>query len=284
MIDKRIFVTNVFQHHIGVPVPGHFHDFVDSRVVCRCQPGAANRAFEILRDMMFRAEEWSWRERDTNPCLGIRKNARNKVARFLDADALERLGGALDACSNRWPEAVAAIRLLALTGCRRGEVLDLRWRNVAGDALKLKESKVEPCSVPLGAGAYRHAARRARPGHVPVPAPGRRSGHPQPHRVLAYGARAGEGRQAARTPPPPHDGGLRPLGRRPPRRVCRVRRPSHRRGDGRTRRPAVTRRGVRPCPIHDRPHFRPRSCGRRCNDCRSTPAATAALVVLNGSR
>ena len=119
-------------------------------------PGAANRAFEILRAMMFRAEEWGWRERDSNPCLGIRKNARNKVARFLDADELERLGRALDACSNRWPEAVAAIRLLALTGCRRSEVLDLRWRNIGGDALNLEDSKVGPRSVPLGAAARAH--------------------------------------------------------------------------------------------------------------------------------
>ena len=39
----------------------------------RDKPGAANRALEILRAMMFRAEEWRLRERDTNPCLGIAK-------------------------------------------------------------------------------------------------------------------------------------------------------------------------------------------------------------------
>ena len=48
------------------------------------QPGAAKRALEILRSMMFRAEEWRLRERDTNPCLGIAKNPRNNIARFLD--------------------------------------------------------------------------------------------------------------------------------------------------------------------------------------------------------
>ncbi len=40
----------------------------------RNRPGAANRAFEILRAMMFRAEEWSLRERGSNPCIGIAKN------------------------------------------------------------------------------------------------------------------------------------------------------------------------------------------------------------------
>ena len=107
----------------------------------RERPGAANRAFEILRAMMYRAEEWGLRERDTNPCLGITRNPRNNVVRFLDTDKLVRLGRALDANKARWPEAVAAIRLLALTGCRRSEVLDLRWGDISEDAITLADSK-----------------------------------------------------------------------------------------------------------------------------------------------
>ena len=122
----------------------------------RDRPGAANRALEILRAMMFRAEEWGRRERGTNPCLGIAWNPRKKIARFLDTDDLARLGRALDAHEARWPEAVAAIRLLALTGCRRSEVLDLRWRNIGKDALKLEDSKTGPRAVPLGEAARAH--------------------------------------------------------------------------------------------------------------------------------
>ena len=122
------------------------------------RPGAANRAFEILRSMMFRAEEWGLRERGANPCLGITKNPRNNIARFLDADELARLGRALDIYEARWPEAVAAIRLLALTGCRRSEVLNLRWRNIGGDATNLPDSKTGPRAVPLGEAARAHIA------------------------------------------------------------------------------------------------------------------------------
>ena len=107
----------------------------------RDRPGAANRALEILRAMMFKAEEWGWRERDANPCLGIRKNPRRKVARFLDTDELDRLGRALDARDAEWPDAVAAIRLLALTGCRRGEVLDLQWRDIGTEAIRLPTAR-----------------------------------------------------------------------------------------------------------------------------------------------
>ena len=117
------------------------------------KPGAANRAFEILRAMMFRAEEWGLRERGSNPCLGIAKNPRKPVARFLDADELARLGRALDAHEARWPEAVAAIRLLALTGCRRSEVRNLRWRDIGADAFSLADSKTGTRTVPLGEAA-----------------------------------------------------------------------------------------------------------------------------------
>ena len=122
----------------------------------RDRPGATNRAFEILRAMMFRAEEWGLRERGGNPCLGIVKNPRKRIARFLDVDELARLGRALEEHEARWPEAVAAVRLLALTGCRRSEVLNLRWRDIGENAINLRESKTGPRAVPLGAAARAH--------------------------------------------------------------------------------------------------------------------------------
>ena len=117
------------------------------------KPGAANRAFEILRAMLSRAEEWGMRERGTNPCIGIAKNPGKKVARFLDTEEMKRLGRTLEAHESQWPEAVAAIRLLLLTGCRRGEVLNLRWCDIADNAIMLPDSKTGPRSVPLGKAA-----------------------------------------------------------------------------------------------------------------------------------
>ena len=119
----------------------------------RDRPGAANRALEILRAMVNRTEEWGLREHGSNPCFGIAKNPRKQVARFLDMDELARLGRAFDAHEARWPEAVAAIRLLALTGCRRSEVLNLRWRDIGEDAIALEDSKTGPRAVPLGEAA-----------------------------------------------------------------------------------------------------------------------------------
>ena len=84
--------------------------------------------------MMFRAEEWGRRAPGTNPCLGIAKNPRRPVARFLDTDELERLGRALDARQVRMARgAVAAIRLLAHGGdgsLDRGHCLAIARRHL----------------------------------------------------------------------------------------------------------------------------------------------------------
>ena len=40
-----------------------------------------------------------------------------------------------------------------LTGTRRSEVLNLRWRNIGKDALRLEDSKTGPRSVPHGKAA-----------------------------------------------------------------------------------------------------------------------------------
>ena len=115
------------------------------------RPGAANRAFEILRAMMFRAEEWGLREQDSNPCLGISEEPEEITSHGSSTrKSWDGWAGALDERESEWPEAVAAIRLLALTGCRRGEVLNLSWRDIGDDAINLPDSKTGPRTVPLG--------------------------------------------------------------------------------------------------------------------------------------
>ncbi len=69
--------------------------------------------------------------RPDNPAPGVKKPAVRKMQRFLSEGELRKLAESrttrprvLDA------HAIAAIRLLALTGCRRGEIVNLRWRSV----------------------------------------------------------------------------------------------------------------------------------------------------------
>jgi hypothetical protein len=70
--------------------------------------------------------------RSDNPARGIKKPPVRKMQRFLSEAELRKLADslALEAGSSGNAHAIAAIRLLALTGCRRGEIVNLRWRSV----------------------------------------------------------------------------------------------------------------------------------------------------------
>ena len=72
------------------------------------------------------------RLRQDNPAKGIKKPLVRKMERFLSDAELASLATALKAESERGGSvyAIAGIKLLALTGCRRGEVLSLQWRHV----------------------------------------------------------------------------------------------------------------------------------------------------------
>ena len=70
--------------------------------------------------------------RADNPVHGVTRFADGKRNRRLSEAEYENLGAALRAAEaeQEWPGAVAAIRFLALTGWRRGEVLGLRWSEI----------------------------------------------------------------------------------------------------------------------------------------------------------
>ena len=126
----------------------------------RATPGAANAVLGLLSRMFRMAEAWGLVPPGSNPCRAVRRYRTRKCERFLTPEEFHRLGRALrdlETEGKAWPSAVAAIRLLALTGCRRSEILDLRWDDVdrtAGE-LRLRDSKAGPRMVPLTAPAKR---------------------------------------------------------------------------------------------------------------------------------
>lgn len=89
----------------------------------RGTPVRANRTIEVLRKALGMAVRWQWRP--DNPATGIRRNAEDKRQHFLSTEELARVMRALA----DHPERVSAnaLKLLVLTGARRGEVLSARW-------------------------------------------------------------------------------------------------------------------------------------------------------------
>ena len=100
------------------------------------------------------ADAWGWRPSGTNPCRGVSRFKVEKHERFLTREEIVRLGAALAAApSERLASghAAAAIYLLLLTGCRRNEILGLRWDdlNFQTGEMRLPDTKTGTRMVPL---------------------------------------------------------------------------------------------------------------------------------------
>jgi integrase len=106
---------------IGFPEVDAWHRKISTRA-----PTHANRALALLSRMFSMAIRWGLRT--DNPCRGIERNQENKRQRYLTGPELARLGTALSELPDQG--AANAIRLLLLTGARRGELLAARWENI----------------------------------------------------------------------------------------------------------------------------------------------------------
>jgi integrase len=89
----------------------------------KAHPYQANRLLALVSKMFSLAVAWGWRL--DNPAKGIERFAEERRHRWLSADEL----GALSKAINTYPDRriADALRLLILTGSRRGEVLNATW-------------------------------------------------------------------------------------------------------------------------------------------------------------
>ena len=118
-------------------------------------PYQANRCLEILSKMFNLAELWSLRPNGSNPRKHIKKFREEKRERFLSAAELRRVGEVLEEMEGEgleMPSAIAAVRLLILTGCRLNEIMTLKWQYVDLNAgtLNLPDSKTGAKVVHIG--------------------------------------------------------------------------------------------------------------------------------------
>ena len=97
-------------------------DALHRRISARA-PTHANRVLACLSRMFTLAIRWGMRT--DNPCRGVERNQEHRRHRYLSAEELVRLTAAL--AELRDVQAANAVRLLLLTGARRGELLAARW-------------------------------------------------------------------------------------------------------------------------------------------------------------
>ena len=170
-------------------------------------PYEANRALALVSAV------WNWAARrdevtaSANPCVGIERYPEHGRERFLTSEELGRLGAALvegetiglpylvdtekpsakhaPKESNRRtltdPYAVAAIRLLILTGARVREILDAKWEHVDIErgVIFLVDSKTGRKPVYLSAAALEVLAGLPRIEGNPYIIPGSKVGQPK---------------------------------------------------------------------------------------------------------
>ena len=127
----------------------------------RTAPGNANHALDLLTQIINFAIARGHLE--TNPEWPVERNPRRMLTRFLSREEIARLHHVLDRQTrDSRREQADIIRLLLLTGCRRSEIVRLRWSEVDRDKLVLADSKTGPRTVPLNTQARRILERRPR--------------------------------------------------------------------------------------------------------------------------
>jgi integrase len=86
-------------------------------------PYQGNRVLGLLSKMFSLAV--LWKMRDDNPARGISRNHEEARERYIEGEELQRLTEALAAHPDQ--QVANALRLLLLTGARRGELLSATW-------------------------------------------------------------------------------------------------------------------------------------------------------------
>lgn len=126
------------------------------KAVVKGGPSVANRSLRLLSSMMSHAVEMG--ERDDNPVFGVKKFPEKPKERYLSVDELEALGKALNEAERAGINlyAVGAIRLLAVSGARKNEILSLKYSYLRPETgiAQLPDSKTGRKPLRLSADAW----------------------------------------------------------------------------------------------------------------------------------
>lgn len=113
--------------------------------------GTATRTLRLLSSILsFGVREGALA---SNPAIGVEKTPDQSLERFLSPEEMRRLGDALNAAeqSGASRAGIAIIRMLALSGARKGEIEQLSWQEVdlRTGYLRLATSKTGAKLIPI---------------------------------------------------------------------------------------------------------------------------------------
>lgn len=96
-------------------------------------PSVANAHIRILSIMWKRAAAWGYVKNPngtipSNPCSFVKLNSINPRGHYLNSEDFDKLWKALEVDENI--PVRCAIQLLCLTGCRKNEILSLKWSDI----------------------------------------------------------------------------------------------------------------------------------------------------------
>jgi integrase len=133
--------------------------------------GTATRTLALLSTVFSYAIQQ--RMRADNPCRGVAAYAYQKRKRRLALEEYIALGRALDDVPTVWPPALAAIWFIAITGWRRGEVLNLSWAEIdlRNRTAHLQDTKTGESMRPLSAQAVAILQAQPKAGDLVFPSP-----------------------------------------------------------------------------------------------------------------
>lgn len=122
------------------------------------QPANGNKQLAVLSKFFNWCEAHDLIESNSNPCKHVKKFKEKTRERYLDEDELVRLHNVLASAVEKSlanQVAVNALKLLMLTGARKGEVLSLKWDyvNFKDEVLNLPDSKTGKKTIVLSSAA-----------------------------------------------------------------------------------------------------------------------------------
>ena len=178
VVNLNYYENNILPWFKGRPIAGITRrDVLEWFESLHAKPASANRSLPVLSVILRQAEVYGYRPEDSNPCKDIKRYRRRARERFLSPDEIRRVVEVLNRYDETRPFQAAVIRLLLLTGCRKGELLTLKWRDYREGKLFLRDSKNGPRTVWLSAAAREVLDRLPKKNGWVFPSPYRDAAH-----------------------------------------------------------------------------------------------------------